>query len=210
MTIVKEIEKHFSTYPVFTYRDIKLYFSRRKVKDANLTRLLSHMKSSNKLYTLRKGVYTFRKDDTVSGFSYSPFYYGLLSAMTIRDFWTQNSRPDILTIKKIRNSSTYIFDDKDDRIFVHHIPARYFFGFDIVKYGSFKVPVSDAEKTLIDLFYYRVKLPIQEYSELLRAIRRKKLMAYLKPYNRRMRVTVINFVRKYKAHADAGELQSPY
>ena len=56
-------------------------------------------------------------------------------------------------------------------VFVHHIPARYFLGFDIISYGELKIPVSDPEKTPIDLFYYKVRFPIQYYdsfSELLK------------------------------------------
>ena len=210
MTIVKDIIDHFSDYPVFTHRDLILYFSGKNLKSANLTRLVSHMKSSGKLYAVRNGVYTFRKDDMVSGFSYSPFYYGLLSALTMRDLWTQNSRPDIITVKKIRSSNIYIFGDQNDRIFVHHIPAKYFFGFDIIKYGALKVPVSDPEKTLIDMFYYKVRLPIQNYSGLLRAVKRKKVYEYIGAYDEHTATAVLNFLKNYKGLADSGRLESPY
>jgi hypothetical protein len=155
-------------------------------------------------------VYTFKKDDMMSGFSYSPFYYGLLSALTIRELWTQNSRPDIITVKRVRTSSVHIFGDPKDRVFVHHMPAKYFFGFDIIKYGTLKVPVSGPEKTLIDLFYYKVKLPIQDYGNLLREVSRKRLHEYLKAYDKHTAVTVLNFVRKYKSLADSGRLRNPY
>ncbi len=210
MTIVKDIINHFSDYPVFTYRDLKLYFSDRKMKAANLSRLLSYMKSTGKLYLLRKGVYTFREDDMVSGFSYNPFYYGMLSALTVRELWTQNSHPDIITIRKVRASSAYIFGDVKDRISVHHIPARYFFGFDIIKYGTLNIPVSDPEKTLIDLFYYKVRLPVQNYSGLLGSVNVKKLRGYLKAYDMHTVTTVLNFVKRYKNLADSGKLRSHY
>lgn len=210
MTIVKDIIDHFSDFPVFTHRDLILYFSGKKLRPANLTRLISYMKSSGKLYTLTKGVYTFKKDDMVSGFSYTPFYYGLLSALTIRDLWTQNSRPDIITVKKIRSSNIYIFGDREDRIFVHHIPAKYFFGFDIIRYGTLKMPVSDPEKTLIDMFYYKIRLPIQNYSGLLRAVKRKKVYEYLRAYDKHTATAVLNFLKNYKGLADSGRLESPY
>jgi predicted transcriptional regulator of viral defense system len=210
MVIVKDIARHFSDYPVFTNRDLALYFRTRKLKASNLSRLLSYMKASGKLYAVRRGVYTFRKDAMLSGFAYSPFYYGLLSALTIMGFWTQNSKPDIITIRKVRTSAVSIFGDEKERIFVHHIPAKYFFGFDIVKYGTLKVPVSDPEKTLIDLFYYKVTLPIQNYSELLRAINRNKIHEYLKRYDKHTTKVVMNFIKKYKGPADAGKLRSPY
>ena len=210
MTIVKDIINHFSDYPVFTHRDLKLYFKNKKLKTANLTRAIAYMKSSGKLYTIRKGAYAFRKDSMVAGFAYRPFYYGLLSALTIRELWTQNSRPDIITIRKVRVSSIHIFGDMRETAFVHHVPAKYFFGFDIVKYGTLMVPVSDPEKTLIDLFYYMVRLPIQDYGELLKKISRKKIRKYLERYDKHTATVVLNFIKRYKESADADKLVSPY
>ncbi len=210
MTIVKEIIDKFSEYPTFTHRDLILYFSQKKMKPANLTRLISHIKQSGKIYTLRKGIYTFKKDDMVSGFSYNPFYYGMLSALTIRELWAQNSRPEIITIKKVRATRVKIFNDSEDVIFVHHIPARYFFGFDIVKYGALKLPVSDPEKTLIDLFYYKIKLPIQNYDKLLQSINIGKVHKYSEAYDAHTAKAVLGFVNKYKRLADSGRLSSPY
>ena len=146
----------------------------------------------------------------VAGFAYSPFYYGLLSALTINELWTQNSRPDIITIRKVRVSSMHIFGDMKETVFVHHVPAKYFFGFDIVKYGTLNVPVSDPEKTLIDLFYYKVRLPIQDYGELLKKISRKKVRKYLERYDKHTATVVLNFIKRYKGSADAGKLVSPY
>ncbi len=210
MTIVNEIKNHFSDYPVFTYRDLILHFSGKRIKPSNLTRILSYMKSNGSLYALKKGVYTFKKNDMVSGFAYAPFYYGLLSALTLRELWTQNSRPEIITIKKVRSNRTPIFGDSKDVIFVHHIPTRYFFGFDIINYGALKLPVSDPEKTLIDLFYYKVRLSLQNYDKLLRFIEIKKVHKYLKAYDKHTSSSVLNFVKKYKISADLGKLSNPY
>ncbi len=210
MTIVNDITNHFASYPVFTYRDVVLYLRNNKKRTEHPARILSHMKSAGRLYTVRKGVYTFKLDDAISGFAYAPFYYGLLSALTMRDLWTQNSRPDIMTIKKVRRSRVHIFEDKNDVIFLHHIPTKYFFGFDIIKYGELKVPVSDPEKTLVDLFYYKITLSIQNYGELLKVVNRKKLNGYLKLYDKRTAGIALNFVKKYKPLADSGELDNPY
>ena len=210
MTIIKEIIDHFADYPVFIHRDVKLYLNGKKKKIGDLSRLISYMKSKHMIHAVRNGVYTLNKDEMVAGFAYSPFYYGLLSALTIRELWTQNSRPEILTIKKVRKSGVYIFGDKKATIFVHHIPARCFFGFDIIKYGKLKIPVSDPEKTLIDLFYYKIKLPIQDYSGLLRIIDKRKMVRYLKVYKKPVTTAILNFVKRYKPLADSGKLESSY
>ncbi len=210
MTIIKEITKHFADYPVFTYRDVALFLNGKAKVVHNLPRLMSYMKSNGMLYSVEKGVYTFNNDIMIAGFAYSPFYYGLLSALTIRDLWTQNSRPEIMTPRKVRKSMVHAFGKEKDIVFVHHVPVKYFFGFDIVDYGKLKVPVSDPEKTLIDLFYYKVKLAIQDYSAVLKAIDMKKLERYLKEYDGHTISIVSKFVDKYKPVADSGKLESPY
>ncbi len=210
MTIVKEIADHFRNYPTFTYRDVKLYLIGRKLSARSLPRLISYMKNKGVIYIIRKGSYTFNRDIMMAGFAYSPFYYGLLSALTIRDLWTQNSKPEIITLRKVRSSSQHIFEDKKDVIFIHHIPVKYFFGFEMADYGKFRVPVSDPEKTLIDLFYYKVKLPIQDYSKLLKTIKTSRLKMYLKVYDPRLSKIVLGFVKKHKKEADSGILDNPY
>lgn len=210
MEINKEILKKFSTYPTFTYRDVKLYLRGKSQGKTNTARLLSYLKSRGKIYTIRKGVYSTTRDSTVSGFAHIPFYYGLLSALTIRGLWTQDSRLEIMTIKRVRSSSEMIFGDKDNKVFLHHVPMKYFFGFDLVLYGKFTVPVSDPEKTLIDLFYYRKKLSIQNYSGLLMAVNLRKLNHYLKKYDAHTMAVVKNFVKKYKRLADSKKLESSY
>jgi len=202
----KDIERKFSDYPVFTYRDLSLYFR----KGRNMARIISYMKNTGKVHTVTKGVYTFNKDDGVSGFAYRPFYYGLLSALTIRELWTQNSRPDIMTMKRVRSSQTSVFGDKNDIVFLHHITAKYFFGFDLIKHGRFVVPVSDPEKTLIDLIYYKTTLAMKDYDGLLNAVDRRKLGVYLKRYDRRTADKVMGFVGKYRRIAVSGKLRSPY
>jgi predicted transcriptional regulator of viral defense system len=207
MNAGRKIIGKFSQYPAFTYKEVEFYTG-RSVPD--LARVLSYMKKTGRIYTIRKGVYTTTKDSMLSGFAYTPFYYGMLSAMTIRGLWTQESRPDIITIRKVRNSRKAVFGDRTDVVFVHHIPARYFFGYDIVKYGRFMLPVSDAEKTLIDLFYYRVRLAVQNYGNLLAAVRQRKLKEYLMTYDAHTVSSVTNFVKRYKRAADSGRLTSEY
>ena len=206
MTVISEIMKKFSDYPVFTFRDVRLYLKGRKTSTA---RILSHMKSTGRIYRVIKGIYSTRLDERVSGFAFQPFYYGTLYALTIRELWTQNSRPEIITLKKVRSSSTNIFEDKVN-VVLHHSKPKYFFGFEMIKTGDMTVPVSDPEKTLIDLFFYKIRLPIQEYSEILKIINAKKLMSYLKAYDKHTRTTVINFVKKYSKPAKLGKLESGY
>ena len=209
MPKVKDIASHFNDWPVFTYRDAKLYYVKER-NNENLARTISYMKSKGMLYSVRKGAYSFKNDDMVAGFSYAPFYYGLLSALSIRELWTQSTRPEIITMKSVRRSSISIFGSRERTAFLHHIPAKYFFGFDILRYGSLKVPVSDPEKTLIDLLYYKIRLPIQNYSGLLKAVETGKVCRYLEAYDAHTRAAAMNFLKAHRQPAIAGKLDSGY
>lgn len=210
MTMVKEISEHFADYPVFTYRDVRLYLGADSISPEGLSRLMSHMKSTGRIRTIRKGVYTMSDDIMVTGFAFAPFYYGLLSALTIRELWTQNSRPEIMTLSNVRRSRIELPGNGSNVFYLHHTPMKYFFGFDVVRYGKLKIPVSVPEKTLIDLFHYKVKLAVQNYGGLLKAVDRRKLREYLEPYGSRTSKSVMDFVKRYKPAADSGKLDNPY
>lgn len=143
MTLNNDILDRFSKYPVFTYGDVRRYFGRKKAEKTDLARTLSYLKSGNRIYSVRKGVYTVMKDSMVAGFAYAPFYYGLLSALTLRGLWTQGSKPEIMTIKGVRASTVSIFGERDNTVFVHHVPLRYFFGYGMLGCGKLMLPVSD-------------------------------------------------------------------
>jgi predicted transcriptional regulator of viral defense system len=207
MTVGQEIVRKFADYPAFSYHDVLTYLHGRHATK-QLSRTISYLKSRGRIFTLRKGVYTVREDSAVSGFGFSPFYYGLLYALTIRELWTQNAEPEIITLKKVRRSRITLFGRKDMHASLHHSQPKHFFGFEILSHGGMKVPVSDPEKTLIDLFYYNIRLPIQSYGPLLLLVNKKKVMSYLERYDNHTRMTVINFITKYKPVAKS--LESPY
>ena len=211
MTLANEIAETFRGFKTFTFRDIRIALTEnhRKISDKTIQVTISRMVKKGRIYPVMKGVFSLKRDDGLVGFAFSPFYYGGMAALMVREMIDDQVKMEVMTTRTVKRSFVDIYGGSS-RAVLHHLPKKYYFGFGDVKYGSITVPVSDAEKTLIDLFYYRIGLPIQDYSELLRAIRRKRLMKYLKPYNRRIRNIVTNFVRKYKGHADAGELRSPY
>ena len=207
--IAKELKRKFESYPAFTFRDAKSYLEGIGVNTKNLARSLAYLKKTSNIVTLVRGVYTYNKDGLVIGFGYSPFYFGLLYAMSLRGFWTIESRPELITVRPVRRTRVQMVNNKIT-VSVHHISGDRFFGYDFVKYGQFKVPVSDAEKTLIDLFYFRVRLPVQDYSIMLKLLRIGKLKKYLSRFDPKTRAAVLEFVHKYKRLADKGRLESPY
>ncbi|MEM3215679.1 MAG: hypothetical protein QXS17_02060, partial [Candidatus Micrarchaeaceae archaeon] len=59
------------------------------------------------------------------------------------------------------------------------------------------IPVSDAEKTLIDFVYFRKTLSEQTYRDIIKRIDKKKLDQYLEQYNYKIAKTVRRIIEKY-------------
>ena len=208
MTLADSILKKFSGYQVFTYGDVRRAFW-LKENGRDFARTLSYLKKSGRLHGVVKGVYTTRADTLAAGFAFQPFYYGLRYALTIMDAWTAMPIPELVTLKRVKAAKITVFDGSA-RIMLHHSRPAYFFGFSIMEQGGMRIPVSDPEKTLIDLFFYKVRLPIQNYSGILNMVERKKLLEYLKAYDGHTRAAVANFVRRYLSKAKKGRIESPY
>ncbi|MDE1868974.1 MAG: type IV toxin-antitoxin system AbiEi family antitoxin domain-containing protein [Candidatus Micrarchaeota archaeon] len=195
--LTRRIEDSFAKYQVFTIRDVRLAMPDASI--GNIRQTLSYMVSKKRLYRVRSGKYAFKRDALVSGFAYRPFYYGLLSALTYRGLWDQLARPCIITTNNVKRSSAKVFVDM--LVEVHHIPGRYMFGFANVQYGGFTVPVSDPEKTLIDMAYLKVKGSDECYAALAEVSDIKKLNDYLKAYDARTRGVVLKVYHRYSAVA---------
>ena len=54
-----------------------------------------------------------------------------------------------------------------------------FFGYSLVEYGDFFIPVADAEKILIDMVYYHEFLPEEIKNEIVRSVNKEKLQEYI-------------------------------
>lgn len=209
-----EILKHFKNYNVFTATDAMLFLLNAHREDKKLSPetmqvTLSRMVHSGKLYRVTKGIFSITDKVEVSGFAFTPFYYGGLSALMIRSLIDDQVAMEIMTTKKIRKKSVSIFG-KRVNVILHHISNRLYFGFDNITYGNFIIPVSDPEKTLIDLFFYKIKLSVPDYSELLKVVDQGKINSYLGKYDRHTQKAVINFINKYKTAADGGKLENSY
>ncbi len=69
------------------------------------------------------------------------------------------------------------------------------FGFENVKYGDFFVPVSDLEKTFIDMVYFNEIPDGKTLKKLKRKIDLKKLMGYLKKYPEKIKKRVLSVAK---------------
>ncbi len=181
MKYIEYVRKNFSDagFPVVKLIEIKTALKSKGISDAYLKRIVNYMMHRGELKKITRGVYTLHDDITVVGFAFQPFYYGLENALTIRKLWEQGTNPIIITPRKVRSG---VRKFSDSNYVVQRVDDSLFFGYELVKYYDFWIPVSDLEKTLIDFFYFRHYLREDVLKELKRKISEEKLNGYLKRY----------------------------
>jgi hypothetical protein len=155
MIFKKHFSEYFSRKPVFTSNEAERYLSRYGAAEGYSKLLLHNMAKNNELLRLKKGVYTFSKNEAVSGYAFRPFYYGMEYALTIRKTWTQQSVPIVITTSKANPGIRRIMGYK---VIVRRMNRKYFFGFDYVNYSNLFIPVSRPEKIILDFLYYGIGL----------------------------------------------------
>ena len=143
--------------PAFRARDVEL-----QVGDRGYALLLLHnLEKGGEVHRVTRGWYSASEDPTVCVFPFAPAYLGLQEALSVRGLWDQESNVVVVTSGMAKPGTRTLLGS---RVVVHRIAPRYFFGFDHLPYDGYSVPVSDAEKTLIDLVYYD-ELPGQDVLE---------------------------------------------
>ena len=179
MKYEKVFTEFFSKQFIFEISDARRFLLKLGANEPYVRVMLHNMVVSKKIYRVGNGTYTFNKNEAVIGFAFRPFYYGLQYALTIRKIWTQQSIPIIITKTK---ANTGFRNSMNTRILVRRINDKGFFGFDFVNYGGIFVPVSDPEKTYLDLSYYKIKIDDDTMSLLKDKIDELKLKEYSKKF----------------------------
>ena len=187
MTYEKRLRDVYKEEYKFTKKDASKLFSKDKISNEYLDQLLHNLVKQNKIVRITNGSYTFKKDLMVSGFAYSPFYYGLQEALSLRNLHEQETNPVIITTNKIKPGIKTI---QGSNVILRRIASKYFFGFDFIKYYNMEIPVSDYEKTLIDFVYYNEPLSKEVINGLKKKIDKKKLEKYLSRYPEKIRYKI--------------------
>jgi len=191
MTHISELRKRFSEKLIFSVNDTVNVLNRDNVSKEYIQLLLHNSVKKNEIIRLGKGKYTFNKDIMVSGFAYTPFYYGLQEALSLRNLWEQETNPVILTINKVKSGVRSI---NNSNVVIRRLSRKYFFGFDFIRYYDFEIPVSDIEKTIIDFVYYKEYLNPELVKEIKQEINKKKINTYLSKYPARTRNKVLQLI----------------
>jgi len=192
MNYAKRLEQEFGKKLVFSKSDAKKLFYKDKISNGYLDLLLCNLVKQDKLIRIRNGSYSFNRDIMVSGFAYSPFYYGLEEALSLRNLHEQETNPIIITVNKVKPGLKQV---QGNNILLKRISCKYFFGFEFISYYGIDIPVSDYEKTLIDFAYYNEPLSEDAKDELLKRINKNKLNSYLSRYQEKTRQKVLSKIK---------------
>jgi len=145
--------------------------------------LLNYLLKKGEIKRITKGYYTTYDDPTLIVYCMKPAYLGLQDAMSFHNIWEQETCPIIITTRKVRVGKRKIFNSN---VIIRRIHPKYFFGYNYQKYGDFVFPISDIEKTLIDLIYFG-EIREEIIKKFKMKINTKKLNTYLKKYPKNFR-----------------------
>ncbi len=176
MKYMKEFINSFSGKPVVEINDIKRFLKYRNANGNYYKIFITNLIKSKKLLRITRGAYTFYPEIEYVGFAFYPFYYGLEEALSLYGLWDQETNPVIITPRKVRNG---IRQFQERNYIVKWIDRKMFFGYKYIKYDKFYIPVSDIEKTFIDLVYFKVHMYNDVMENLKEKINMKTLNEYL-------------------------------
>jgi predicted transcriptional regulator of viral defense system len=175
--------------PVFRARDVEVIAGDRRY--AHL--LLHNMARRKEIVRLTRGFYSLEEDPVLSVLCFKPAYIGLQEALSMRNLWEQETNVVIVTAARVRAG---VREMAGSNVVVRPIPIARFFGYEFLPYGEYRVPVSDPEKTLIDLVSLGEASDVESLEELLGAVDRAKVREYLAVYPPRTRRKVLGMMEK--------------
>ncbi len=155
----------------------------RKNSKSNYAKLVVHnLLKSGEIKKIAKGYYTKHNDNSLIVLCF-PAYLGLQSALSFYGLWEQETIPIVITPKKVRVGIRKVLGGN---VLVRSTKKEFMFGIDYLDDGGFCLPYSDLEKTFIDMFLFKQKISEDVLGKFREKIDEKKLMKYLKIYNKKL------------------------
>lgn len=174
MKYVDRLTENFSAQPSFSVDDAKRLLA--GISNDYLNLFLHNLAKKKKIHRISRGIYTFYDDPQVVGFAFRPFYYGLQDAMSLHGIWEQETNPVVVTPRKVVPGLRQF---EGANYVVRRLSRKMFFGHELMRYGKLWIPVSDVEKTFIDMVYFEQHIPNDALKEFKRKINGEKLSSYL-------------------------------
>ncbi|MBI2044742.1 hypothetical protein HYT23_01655 [Candidatus Pacearchaeota archaeon] len=187
------IEDLFNKSPVVSFNSIKNIIKNKKNIRQYTKQFIRNQISNKKIKRLAKGYYTKHDNIVLSVFCFKPAYFGLQDALSIQNLWEQETIPVIVTIRNVRPGIRKILGLN---VLIRRINKKYFFGFEYKEDGGFFFPVSDIEKTFIDMVYFRQNIDKESLIEFRKRMNKNKLKSYLKIYPKLIKKRVLNALEK--------------
>jgi len=191
MKYKKQLYDNFKKSKVFSLRDVRILFSNKNISKDYSKNLMSNLIKEKKIHKITNGKYTFQEEIMCVGFAFSPFYYGLQEALSLHNLHEQETNAIIITTNKIKPGIREIMNTN---VYLRRIDKKYFFGYDFIKYYDIEIPVSDIEKTLIDLVYYKENISKDVIIEIKKKIDLNKLNTYLQKYPKSFQKKIIDLI----------------
>jgi hypothetical protein len=181
MKYIRYVRERFSKpdFPAFSISDLKLFLKSKHISNDYLHLMVHNLMYNKELKRITGGIYTFHNDAIVVGFAFKPFYYGLENALSMRGLSDQGANYTVMTSRNVR-AGIRNFQGRNYRI--QKIKKEFMFGYGLINYGNFWVPVSDVEKTVIDMIYFDDHIRKELWPSILSSLNLKGLKEYLKAY----------------------------
>lgn len=189
MRRIAKIREYMKRTPVFDVKSIIRLAGDREYSYL----LLNNLIKKGEVKRLTRGYYTTHNEPSLMVYCIKPAYIGLHDAMSFHNLWEQETVPVIITSRKARPGIREVLGGN---VMVRKISPAHFFGYDYIKQGDFLFPVSDVEKTFIDMVYFGEMR--KDLARLfLERLDRKKLASYLKRYDSRMAAKAMRFLPRF-------------
>lgn len=180
MKYAKQFLEYFQNFPSFTVRDARIFFQ-KKGADGQYYKIFMHnLIKSGKAFTVARGAYTLHDDPMAAGFAFSPFYYGMETALTYYKLWDYVTPISIITTRRVRRGSITLLGRNAS---IRRIKKDKFFGYSMVQEDGIYVPMADIEKTMIDSVYFHSRFSKDVYVSMAKRIDRVKMKGYLRHYS---------------------------
>jgi predicted transcriptional regulator of viral defense system len=152
--------------------------------------LMNYLVRKGEARRIMRGYYTVHEDPSLLVYCLQPAYLGLQDAMSFHNLWEQETVPVVVTCRRVRTGIRRVMGSN---AVVRRISRKYFFGYQFYPAGEFSLPVSDVEKTFVDMVYFgemrselvgrfrpRLNLPsLREYLERYPPTFREKVLGFL-------------------------------
>ncbi|GBE19297.1 hypothetical protein BMS3Abin17_00017 [archaeon BMS3Abin17] len=188
---LNEITDLFEKSPVVNFSSIERIINKKKKSKGYAKQLVRNLILREKVKKLSKGFYTKYDDSSLAVFCFKPAYLGLQDALSFHNLWEQETISVIITARKVRQGIRKVLGVN---VLVRRINKKYLFGFDYIKCGDFYLPVSDIEKTFIDMIYFKEKIDKETLKNIKSKINKKKLSSYLRFYPKMIRKRILRYL----------------